>query len=60
MKDFSDYIQLQTEEMNRYKWIESEKAGYDLGEKAALDWIDKFAENFAKVHRYKIIESSAQ
>lgn len=30
------------EEILRHKWIESEKAGYDIGfEKALLDWIVK-------------------
>ena len=30
------------EEILRHKWIESEKAGYDVGfEKALLDWIVK-------------------
>ncbi len=27
------------EEANRYKWIESEKAGRDLGEQAILNWV---------------------
>lgn len=31
------------EEILRHKWIESEKAGHDIGfEKALLDWIVKF------------------
>ena len=31
---------LEREEILRHKWIESEKAGYDIGfEKALLDWI---------------------
>jgi hypothetical protein len=30
------------EEILRHKWIESEKAGYDIGfERALLDWIVK-------------------
>lgn len=30
------------EEILRHKWLESEKAGYDIGfEKALLDWIVK-------------------
>ena len=30
------------EEENRYKWIESEKAGYDIGfERALLLWLEK-------------------
>jgi hypothetical protein len=31
------------EEILRHKWIESEKAGYDIGfERALLDWILKY------------------
>ena len=31
------------EEILRHKWIESEKAGYDIGfERALLDWIVKY------------------
>ncbi len=31
------------EEILRHKWLESEKAGHDIGfEKALLDWIVKF------------------
>jgi hypothetical protein len=31
------------EEILKHKWIESEKAGYDIGfEKALLDWIVKY------------------
>jgi hypothetical protein len=29
------------EEENRYKWIESEKAGYDLGEGCIRQWVKK-------------------
>ena len=29
----------QCEEMQRHRWIESEKAGRDLGESAYLDWV---------------------
>jgi len=36
-------LQLQREEIERYKWIESEKHGHDLGREAALDWIAKYA-----------------
>jgi len=37
----------QIEEIQKYKWIESEKAGYDIGElKAAVDWIVKYAKEF--------------
>jgi hypothetical protein len=31
------------EEILRHKWLESEKAGYDIGfERALLDWIVKY------------------
>ena len=32
------------EEINRHQWIESEKAGYDIGfEKASQDWLSRFS-----------------
>ena len=34
--------------MEKHKWIESEKAGKDLGEPAFLDWILKYAAIFRK------------
>ena len=35
------------EEILRHKWIESEKAGYDIGfERALLDWIVKHRSNW--------------
>lgn len=43
-----DLIKKQLDEMSRHKWIESEKAGYDLGENAMLDWVDKYYEKFEK------------
>ena len=39
------------EEILRHKWIESEKAGYDIGfERALLDWIVKHRSSWRK-HR---------
>lgn len=35
-------FQLEQEEVQRHKWLESEKAGYDIGmERALTDWIMK-------------------
>jgi len=35
------------EEILRHKWIESEKAGHDIGfEKALLDWIVRYRTNW--------------
>jgi hypothetical protein len=42
------------EEILRHKWIESEKAGYDIGfERALLDWIVKHRSNWRK-HRREV------
>jgi hypothetical protein len=47
---FKTFMVKQCEEIRIYKWIESEKAGYDLGKIAELEWIRKnaklFRENF--------------
>ena len=36
-------LNMQREEIARHAWIESEKAGCDLGRAAALDWVKKYA-----------------
>ena len=37
------------EEINRHLWIESEKAGHDIGfEKATDDWITRFSAGWVK------------
>ncbi len=36
-------LSMQREEINRYKWIQSEHAHRDLGGAAVLDWIQKYA-----------------
>lgn len=41
------------EEANRYKWIESEKAGRDLGEQAILNWVHEHWNGYL---RYKWLE----
>jgi hypothetical protein len=40
-------IKREIEEIQRHRWLESEKAGYDIGSRAAaLDWIEKHAADF--------------
>ena len=40
------------EEILRHKWLESEKAGYDIGfERALLDWIVKHRSNWRRQRR---------
>lgn len=39
------------EEIKRHLWIESEKAGYDIGyEKAAIDWLEHYAQSWVDYH----------
>lgn len=48
------------EEINRHKWFESQKVGYDIGfEKAAEDWIKRFsAEWMKKASNVKAVKSA--
>lgn len=48
------------EEIMKHKWIESEKAGADIGfEKALLDWIVKHRSNW-RDQRLKEVRSQAE
>jgi hypothetical protein len=43
------------EEVNKHKWYESEKAGYDIGfAKAAIDWTIKFKTKWLQSRKKKI------
>jgi hypothetical protein len=47
------------EEILKYKWLESEKAGYDIGfERALLDWIRKYRDNWRETRRAAAREAS--
>ena len=37
------YLSYQCEEIRKHRWIESEKAGRDLGKEAEMDWVVKYA-----------------
>jgi hypothetical protein len=43
-----EFITLQIQEIDRHKWIESQKAGRDLGEEAVYDWVRKYAADFRR------------
>jgi hypothetical protein len=45
--DLKEYLDSQTREIERHKWIESEKAGRDLGLEAVIDWIMRYAAEFS-------------
>jgi hypothetical protein len=43
---YGKYIKMR-EELLRHKWIESEKAGYDIGaEQALIDWLSKYRKDW--------------
>lgn len=44
--DLRSFNEMQLREMERHKWIESEKAGRDLGEDAVFDWVRRYAVSF--------------
>lgn len=49
------------EEINRHRWLESEKAGYDIGfETAAEDWIKRFAVVWLQYNMPAEVKSSAK
>lgn len=44
--DFKEYLRLQIIEIEKHKWIESEKCRRDLTGIAEFDWISKYAQAF--------------
>ena len=44
----SRMLEHQRAEINRHKWIESEKARCDVGKQAVLDWIQQYASRWRK------------
>ena len=52
--DLKSYLEVQSREIERHKWIESEKAGKDLGMDAAIDLILKYADMFSDQFRQDI------
>jgi len=46
--DLVNFLKDEISEMNRHKWIESEKVGFDLGQEALLDWIENYSHSFKK------------
>lgn len=46
MKEFKKFMLAQAQEIEKHKWIESEKVGYDLGISATMQWIKLYAKSF--------------
>lgn len=51
-QNLKEYNAAQCQEIEKYKWIESEKAGHDLGEAARVEWVVKYAAQFGKENSY--------
>jgi hypothetical protein len=49
----SDILRKELEEILKHKWLESEKAGYDLGDQAVWDWVEKYAYEFREYWQKK-------
>ncbi|MDH5680017.1 MAG: hypothetical protein OEZ36_00400 [Spirochaetota bacterium] len=46
-KDLKEFLLAQIDEINRYKWIESEKRCCDIGfQQAAFEWISVYSSTF--------------
>ena len=46
-KDLKKFLLAQIDEINRYKWIESEKRSCDIGfQQAAFEWISVYSSTF--------------
>ena len=45
------YMTLQREEMERYRWIESQRADRDLGDSSLSDWVKRHSAAFAQYWR---------
>lgn len=56
-EEFIQFLKDEKVEMEKYKWIESEKNGHDVGQQAILDWIKKYAASYrtwwVKTHKNK-------
>ncbi len=49
----AEIVRSQLEEINKYKWIESEKAGKDIGmERATREWMSQYFPQW-KRHRWE-------
>ncbi|MDR3603280.1 MAG: hypothetical protein ACLPVO_04625 [Desulfomonilaceae bacterium] len=55
--DLNEYLKIQAQEIERHKWIESEKAGRDLGMDAAIDWIMRYADRFSDQYNQQATDS---
>ncbi len=43
---FNYFLVLEREEIKKYKWIRGEQLGYDPGERAVIEWVNCFADEY--------------
>jgi hypothetical protein len=55
--EFHEYMKEQVSEIKRSKWIESEKAGHDLGNEFAIEWIKEHHSEFRESYLAKCRDS---
>jgi len=48
-EELKAYLDAQVQEIQKYKWIESERQRTDIGfQRAALEWINLYSESFRR------------
>jgi hypothetical protein len=47
-QQYINFLQEQSEEIKRHKWIESEKNHCDMGNLVCIQWVDQYAKEFKK------------
>jgi hypothetical protein len=52
-EQFKTFMDAQIKEIEVHKWIESEKAGRDLGNECCFDWIINHSAAFYKYYKEK-------
>lgn len=46
-EELKTYLDAQVQEIQKYKWLESERRRHDIGfERAALEWINLYSDSF--------------
>ena len=57
----ADVFRSQHEEIKKYKWIESEKVGRDIGwERAAQEWLQKHFPGWKRDHWNRSVEEAVR
>jgi len=54
-----ELIDIQQEEVAKHKWIESEKAGQDIGwERAYAEWLEKYFPDWERDQKHRAIDEA--